>query len=288
MRGSPGSSLSIVTVTVHWRCLACFPRDQSSPPLEFIKFLPQFVYIVKMSMIFKRSMATAASFKKAGKVVCIGRNYADHVKELNNTRPKQPFFFLKPTSSILLPGAGPVLRPKGVDMHFEVELALILGKQVKDLKPDDYKGALAAIEAYAVSIDMTARNAQNEAKKKGLPWDIAKGFDTFLPMSDVIAKSAIADPHDVELFLKVNNETKQDASTNLMLFQIPRILSDISKVMTLNQGDIVLTGTPAGVGPAVPGDVIRAGIRVGGKELAEGKIEVAVEESPSSYVFAET
>ncbi|KAF6817690.1 2-keto-4-pentenoate hydratase [Colletotrichum musicola] len=241
-----------------------------------------------MSMIFKRSMATAASFKKAGKVVCIGRNYADHVKELNNTRPKQPFFFLKPTSSILLPGAGPVLRPKGVDMHFEVELALILGKQVKDLKADDYQGALAAIEAYAVSIDMTARNAQNEAKKKGLPWDIAKGFDTFLPVSGVIDKAAVPDPHDVELFLSVNGETKQDASTNLMLFQIPRILSDISKVMTLEAGDLVLTGTPAGVGPAVPGDVIRAGIRVGGKELPEGKIEVAVEESPSSYVFAET
>ncbi|KAH0436176.1 fumarylacetoacetate hydrolase [Colletotrichum camelliae] len=296
MRGSPGSSLSTVTVIVHWSslsaCLACFPRDQIfSTAWSLGRSQPRLIYPVKMSMIFKRSMATAASFKKAGKVVCIGRNYAplsDHVKELNNTRPKQPFFFLKPTSSILLPGAGPVLRPKGVDMHFEVELALILGKQVKDLKPDDYKGALAAIEAYAVSIDMTARNAQNEAKKKGLPWDIAKGFDTFLPMSDVIAKSAIADPHDVELFLKVNGETKQDASTNLMLFQIPRILSDISKVMTLEQGDIVLTGTPAGVGPAVPGDVIRAGIRVGGKELAEGNIEVAVEESPSSYVFAET
>ncbi|KAI3545100.1 fumarylacetoacetate hydrolase [Colletotrichum filicis] len=241
-----------------------------------------------MSMVFRRSMATAASLKRAGKVMCIGRNYADHVKELNNTRPKQPFFFLKPTSSILLPGAGPVLRPKGVDMHYEVELALILGKQVKDLKADDHKGAIDAIEAYALAIDMTARNNQNEAKKKGLPWSIAKGFDTFLPMSDIIKKSAIPDPHDIELFLKVNDVVKQEGSTNLMLFQIPRILSDISKVMTLEAGDIVLTGTPAGVGPAVPGDVIRAGLRVGGKELAGAKIEVAVEESPSSYEFAET
>ncbi|KAJ0313709.1 hypothetical protein COL5a_003368 [Colletotrichum fioriniae] len=241
-----------------------------------------------MSMVFRRSMATAASLKRAGKVMCIGRNYADHVKELNNTRPKQPFFFLKPTSSILLPGGGPVLRPKGVDMHYEVELALILGKQVKDLKADDHKGAIDAIEAYALAIDMTARNNQNEAKKKGLPWSIAKGFDTFLPMSDIIKKSAIPDPHDIELFLKVNDVVKQEGSTNLMLFQIPRILSDISKVMTLEAGDIVLTGTPAGVGPAVPGDVIRAGLRVGGKELAEAKIEVAVEESPSSYEFAET
>ena len=142
--------------------------------------------------------------------------------------------------------------------------------------------------AYLLSIDMTARNAQNEAKKKGLPWDIAKGFDTFLPLSRVIPKSSIPDPHDVEIFLTVNDETRQDASTNLMLFQIPRLLSDISKVMSLVPGDIVLTGTPAGVGPVVPGDVMRAGLRVGGQELDEAKIEVAVEESASSYQFTET
>lgn len=142
--------------------------------------------------------------------------------------------------------------------------------------------------AYAVAIDMTARNTQNEAKKKGLPWSIAKGFDTFLPMSNVIPKTAIADPQDVELFLELNGETKQHGSTNLMIYRIPRILSDISKVMSLHEGDIVLTGTPAGVGPAVPGDVIRAGIKVGGKELEEGRIDIPVEESTSSYVFAET
>lgn len=135
---------------------------------------------------------------------------------------------------------------------------------------------------------MTARNAQDEAKKKGLPWDIAKGFDTFLPMSNIIPKTAIANPQDVELFLEVNGETRQQGSTNLMIYQIPRILSDISKVMALHPGDIVLTGTPAGVGPVQPGDVMRAGVRVSGKELEEGKIEVPVEESPSSYVFKET
>lgn len=135
---------------------------------------------------------------------------------------------------------------------------------------------------------MTARNAQNEAKKKGLPWDIAKGFDTFLPMSSIIPKSSIANPHDVELFLQVNGETRQQGSTNLMIYQIPRIMSDISKVMSLHPGDIVLTGTPAGVGSVAPGDVMRAGVRVDGKELEEGKIEIPVEESPSSYSFAET
>lgn len=141
---------------------------------------------------------------------------------------------------------------------------------------------------YALSIDMTARNAQNEAKKKGLPWDIAKGFDTFLPVSEVIAKSAIPDPQKVDLYLTVNGTSKQADSTELMLFRIPRILSDISKVMTLEKGDIVLTGTPKGVGPVVPGDVMVAGLKVGGKELAEARIEVQVEESTSTYEFKET
>jgi acylpyruvate hydrolase len=143
-------------------------------------------------------------------------------------------------------------------------------------------------QGYAIGIDMTARNVQNEAKKKGLPWDIAKGFDTFLPISQIIQKSQIPDPHNAELYLTVNNEDRQRDSTELMLFRIPRLLSDISKVMTLEEGDIVLTGTPKGVGPVVPGDVMRAGIKVDGKELEEGKIEVAVEESTRPYSYTET
>ncbi|KAL7909304.1 hypothetical protein GGI35DRAFT_449543 [Trichoderma velutinum] len=241
----------------------------------------------------RRSMATAASqaslsLKQAGKVVCIGRNYADHIAELKNAKPKKPFFFLKPPSSIVLPGEGPCLQPKGVDMHFEVELALIIGSVVKNLHPEDEKGALEAIKAYAIAIDMTARNVQNEAKKKGLPWDIAKGFDTFLPMSNIIPKTAIADPHDAELFLEVNGQPRQRGSTGLMIYRIPRIMSDISRVMTLLPGDVVLTGTPAGVGPVVPGDVMRAGVRVAGREIDEGKIEVPVELSGSAYEFSET
>ena len=108
--------------------------------------------------------------------MCIGRNYADHVKELNNQRPKQPFFFLKPSSSILLPNEGPILRPRGVNLHYEIELGLVIGKTVRDLDPNDHKGALDAIESYLLTIDMTGRNVQDEAKKKGLPWSIAPVF----------------------------------------------------------------------------------------------------------------
>lgn len=141
---------------------------------------------------------------------------------------------------------------------------------------------------YALAIDMTARNIQEEAKKKGLPWDISKGFDTFLPVSQVIPKGKIPDPHNIEIWLKVNGETRQEDSTNLFLFTIPRVLSDISKVMTLEPGDIVITGTPKGVGPVLPGEVMTAGIRVDGKELEEAKMEVPVEASKGAYVFAET
>ena len=134
---------------------------------------------------------------------------------------------------------------------------------------------------------MTARNIQDEAKKKALPWSIAKGFDTFLPISSYISKSKIPDPHNVELYLSVNGEMRQMDSTALMLFRIPRQLSDISKVMTLEKGDLVLTGTPKGVGPVGVGDVMRAGIKVGGKELEEG-IEVEVKEKGGLYEFLET
>ncbi|KAK4954565.1 hypothetical protein LTR10_007998 [Elasticomyces elasticus] len=217
------------------------------------------------------SPALTAIRSNCRKVICIGRNYADHVKELNNQRPKQPFFFLKPPSSILLPGEGPVLRPNGVNMHFEIELGLVIGKQVKDLQTEDDSEILQYIDSYLLSIDMTARNVQNEAKKKGLPWSIAKGFDTFLPVSG-----------------PVNGEVKQEDSTELMLFRIPRQLSDISKVMTLEKGDIVLTGTPKGVGTVQTGDVMECGLRIGGKEVEEAKMRVEVKDKGGNYEFAET
>lgn len=135
---------------------------------------------------------------------------------------------------------------------------------------------------------MTARNAQNEAKKKGLPWSIAKGYDTFLPLSRLIPKSKIPDPHNVELYLQVNGKDVQRDNTELFLFQIPRIIADISKVMTIEEGDIVITGTPKGVGPVVKGDVMKGGILVDGVEVEESVIEVGVEDSTSSYEYKET
>lgn len=142
--------------------------------------------------------------------------------------------------------------------------------------------------AYILAIDMTARNVQEEAKRKGLPWSIAKGFDTFLPISSPISKTQLPDPHNAHLWLSVNDQIQQADSTELMLFRIPRQLSEISKVMTLEAGDIVLTGTPKGVGPVGTGDVMRAGMKVDGREVKEANMEVAVVDREGLYEFKET
>lgn len=163
-----------------------------------------------------------------------------------------------------------------------------MGRAVTDLHPEDHTTAMDAIEGYAVAIDMTARNMQDECKRKGLPWTSAKGFDTFLPVSQFIAKEKIKDPHDVELWLSVGEKERQRDSTGLMLFQVPRLLSEISRVMTLERGDVVCTGTPKGVGSVEVGEVMMAGVTVGGKEVEEGRIEVAVEEGRGGFVYEET
>jgi len=133
---------------------------------------------------------------------------------------------------------------------------------------------------------MTGRNVQDEAKKKGLPWSIAKGFDTFLPISQQIAKSQIPDPYNAFLRLSVNDQIRQADSTGLMIFRIPRLLADISQVMTLEPGDLILTGTPKGVGEVKAGDVMNASIEVDGKTLET--IEVEVQDREGRYEFKET
>lgn len=223
----------------------------------------------------------------ARKILCIGRNYAAHIKELNNLAPQQPFFFLKPSSSILRPNNGPFLVPKGVVVHHEVELAFTLNRTLKNLPSSfSHEEALEAIEGYALTIDMTARNVQDEAKKKGLPWSIGKGFDTFLPVSGFIPKQRIPDPYKICLQLSVNGEKRQDDLTSLMIFPIHKILSHMSLIMTLEKGDLILTGTPKGVGPVVPGDHIVASLTVGDEVLET--IDIRAEEKEGPYVFKET
>ncbi|KAL1742168.1 hypothetical protein HDZ31DRAFT_43845 [Schizophyllum fasciatum] len=208
----------------------------------------------------------ATTFARTGKkIVAIGRNYAEHIKELKNAAPKEPFFFLKPTTSYISSG-GKLEIPTGVVAHHEVELGLVIGKRARDVKQAD---AHSVIAGYALAVDMTARNVQDAVKKKGLPWSTAKGFDTFTPVGEFIAKSAVANPDDLRLWLKINGATKQNGTTADMIFKIPRLIEHITSIMTLEEGDLVLTGTPSGVGPVNPGDKIECGLTTAtGDELA--------------------
>ncbi|KAI9278843.1 hypothetical protein BDA99DRAFT_16928 [Phascolomyces articulosus] len=203
---------------------------------------------------------TARNFLTQGKkIVAIGRNFSEHAKELGNAVPKSPFFFLKPTSSYL-PNGGTVEIPTGCKVHHEVELAVVIGKDGRDYQPSE---AMDYVAGYALAIDMTARNLQTEAKTKGLPWSASKGFDTFTPISEFIPKEKITDPSNVDLWLKVNDTFRQNGNTRDMIFEIPMLLSYVSSIMKLETGDVILTGTPSGVGPIHAGDVIKAGLKVG-------------------------
>ncbi|KAI0093775.1 hypothetical protein BDY19DRAFT_982663 [Irpex rosettiformis] len=197
-------------------------------------------------------MAAAAFLKHGKKIVAIGRNYADHVKELNNAIPKEPFFFLKPTTSYL-PSGGKVEIPRGIIAHHEVELGLVIGKGGRDISQSNAESHIAG---YALAVDMTARNLQEEVKKKGLPWSAVKGFDTFTPISSFVPRSLVTDVHNLNLQLKINGAVKQDGNTSDMIFKVPRLIEHISSIMTLEEGDLILTGTPSGIGPIKAGDEI--------------------------------
>lgn len=225
--------------------------------------------------------------KNVGKFLCIGRNYIAHIQELNNLRPTEPFFFLKPSSSVLKPGDGPILVPKNVIVHHEIELACVIGKKLQNLDPESFgpKEALDAIDGYTLAIDMTARNVQDAAKKKGLPWSIGKGFDTFLPIGPFIPKSEIEDPYAVELNLKVNDELRQHDLTNLMIFPIHQFISKMSSIMTLYPGDVILTGTPKGVGAIKPGDKVEIWMKHKGKLIDASHMTFDVAQKPGPYEF---
>lgn len=190
-----------------------------------------------------------------GKIVCIGRNFFDHIAELGNEVPDQPVFFIKPSSCIIREGGRIEIPPISSNCHHEVELAVLIGK--KTTKVSD-KDALGSVAGFGIGIDLTLRDVQNIQKKKGLPWEIAKAFDTSCPLSEFVAADRVPDPHDLEMTLQVNGQTRQKGSTSLMMRKIPEIISEASQLFTLYPGDLILTGTPSGVSQIKSGDIIEA------------------------------
>ena len=192
-----------------------------------------------------------------GKILCIGRNYAEHIKELGNPTPEAPVIFIKPASSVIGEGEAIVIPSDSHDCHHEAELGLLIGRKGKDIPVDR---AMDYIAGYGVGIDLTLRDVQGELKKKGLPWEIAKGFDTSCPLSAFVEASQVADPQNLKIRLTVNGKIRQDGNTSMMIHRIPAIISHMSRNFTLDPGDVILTGTPAGVGRIVSGDTLAAEI----------------------------
>ncbi|NWF89395.1 MAG: fumarylacetoacetate hydrolase family protein [Ignavibacteriaceae bacterium] len=202
-----------------------------------------------------------------GKIVCVGRNYAEHAKELGNEIPEKPVLFLKPSSAIIYSGAKIIYPAFSKDMHHEIELVLLIGKTVKNASITE---AEDAITGYGVGLDMTLRDIQNDLKKKGHPWTIAKCFDNSAVVSDFVLKSDYKLSLDEEISLSVNGLVRQKEKLNRMLFHPAEIVEYISSLMTLEEGDLVFTGTPAGVGKVQVGD------RLAGEIQNIGKLETAV------------
>ncbi|QRG66100.1 fumarylacetoacetate hydrolase family protein [Brevibacillus choshinensis] len=185
------------------------------------------------------------------KVVCIGVNYRDHASEVNLELPKEPLMFLKPSTAVIGPGE-PIVYPKLTqNLHYEGELAVVIKKEAKQVRAqdaDDY------ILGFTCAIDVTARDLQMSDGQ----WTRAKGFDTFCPLGPAIA--AKLDYNDLRIVTRVNGEVRQDASTSQMVFSIPQLVEAVTAVMTLLPGDVILTGTPAGVSALHPGDEISVSI----------------------------
>lgn len=198
------------------------------------------------------------------KVVAVGRNYSDHAAELDNEVPDEPLIFLKPPTSVIGPGTPIVLPPESDEVHHEAELAVVIGRVARRVKAEE---ASRHILGYTAGNDVTARDLQRSDGQ----WTRAKGFDTFCPLGP--AMETELDPAGLGVVCRVNGEVRQEATTNDMVFGVGELIESITQVMTLLPGDVILTGTPAGVGPIVPGDFVEVEIeRIGilGNPVVEG------------------
>lgn len=191
------------------------------------------------------------------KILCVGRNYKEHCLELKNPLPKEPLIFMKPTSSYIREGQNIVIPEGCSEMHHEVELGVVIGIPGKKI-PQNV--AMDHVAGYVLALDMTARDWQSKAKSKGWPWVMAKGFDTSCPVGDFIPKEKITNPQGLDIWLKINGNEKQKGNTSDMIFSIPLLISHISQHISLEAGDLILTGTPEGVGPVNKGDMITCGL----------------------------
>lgn len=187
-----------------------------------------------------------------GKVVCIGRNYAEHAKELNNPVPSEPLLFIKPGSCVVpLDGGFAIPEDRG-SVHYEAEIAVLIGKPLS--KKPDAEEVRDAISGFAPALDLTLRDVQAKLKEKGLPWELSKSFDGACVLPPFVSAASFEDLTDIGIRLTINGEVRQDGNSAMMLNPIVPMIQHIAAHFSLQAGDVVLTGTPAGVGPFSVGD----------------------------------
>lgn len=192
-----------------------------------------------------------------GRIFCVGRNYAEHAREMGETAPEPPFFFTKQTTAIPAVYGTLPYPPRTADMHHEVELVVALGLGGSDIP---LEAAERHVFGYAVGLDMTRRDMQGAAKDKRRPWDMAKSFDSAAPIGAITAAHDAGDMHNVAISLTVNDQPRQIGRTSDMLWGIPAVIAELSTYVRLLPGDLIFTGTPAGVGPVARGDRMKARI----------------------------
>jgi 2-keto-4-pentenoate hydratase/2-oxohepta-3-ene-1,7-dioic acid hydratase in catechol pathway len=187
----------------------------------------------------------------AGKVVCVGRNYLDHIEELNNTVPDEALLFIKPTTALCCV-TEPLVLPSGLgSCHNELEIAVLIKNRLTKAEPAEIK---SAIWGYGLALDLTLRDVQDKLKAKGQPWERAKAFDLSCPVSGFVSADKISDPQQLSFSLRVNKQIRQQGNSAFMLHAIEQLILEVSNIFTLLPGDVVLTGTPKGVGPLGSGD----------------------------------
>jgi 5-carboxymethyl-2-hydroxymuconate isomerase len=192
-----------------------------------------------------------------GKIICIGQNYAEHAKEMKFDIPSSPVFFLKPPSAIIHDGGEIVMPSISKNVQHEVELTVLIGTGGSNIPVDK---ALEHVAGYGVGLDMTMRDVQLEAKTKGLPWTLAKGFDTSAPLSDFIPASTTGTPHALRIQLTIHGTMRQASSLDQLIFPVEALIAYVSRFITLESGDVIYTGTPEGVSAVAHGDSLDAAL----------------------------
>ncbi|MDO5640682.1 MAG: fumarylacetoacetate hydrolase family protein [Neisseria sp.] len=206
---------------------------------------------------------------RVNNIFCIGRNYVDHIAELKNETPTEPVVFMKPNNSIIESGHPLVLPAYSQSVHYECELVLLIDRDSDGL---DESNPLSIVAGYGVGLDLTARDVQGRLKEKGLPWTKAKGFRGAAALSHFVAADKLANPQDCEFTFEINGEIRQVGHTSHMIYPLAAILKELAATYGLREGDVVFTGTPAGVGELHSGDKLALELAGG---LAGAEFEVA-------------